>query len=57
MAGRKGESVGSSVHLDLARAQVQAQALELAAGCLGSEVERWSGDAEFSKDRRERKKR
>lgn len=57
VAGTKGYSAGSAGHLALAQAPVpvQAPALALAAGCLGSEEEHWSGDAGFSRGRRRRK--
>lgn len=56
-AGTRGYSAGSAGHLALAQAPVLAQALALAlaAGCLGSEEEHWSGDAGFSRGRRRRK--
>lgn len=56
-AGTMGCSVGSAAHLALVQAPVPVQALApaLAAGCLGSEEEHWSGDAGFSRSRRRRK--
>lgn len=54
-AGTMGCSVGSAGHLAPAPVPVLAQVLALAAGCLGSEEEHWSGDAGFSRSRRRRK--
>lgn len=57
VAGMRGCSVGSAARWALAQAPVLAQALALAlaAGCLGSEEEHWSGDAGFSRAGRRRK--
>lgn len=52
-AGTMGYSGGSAGHSALAL--VPAQVLALAAGCLGSEEEHWSGDAGFSRSRRRKK--
>lgn len=52
-AGTMGYSGGSAGHS--APALVPAQVLALAAGCLGSEEEHWSGDAGFSRSRRRKK--
>lgn len=56
VAGMRGYSAGSAGHLALAQAPVPVQALvlALAAGCLGSKEEHWSGDAGFSRDRTRR---
>lgn len=57
VAGMMGCSAGSAARWALAQAPVLAQALALAlaAGCLGSEEEHWSGDAGFSRGGRRRK--